>query len=359
MNKDLREDIEKLGQASRLAEEEQMHGENIAGTIETNEGIEDSNELITKLTKKLKVWKGVLITGIVVFILILLYMLFTGVVKKAPEPVEPSHKTDYKVEEEPSEPTKATEPTEQSFTYYYKNVDPSIDMSGVDSCTISDIVAQGYILTYDYYTIYEDVVITPSGEELYPVSPSNYPNDSVYLFNSLEKVYESTDRNYEEISTPIDTSVETWDSQSPPIAVVLNRNEDSLDTIRDFAYDAYNKKTLADYEPHETYLETNLVITAYEDVDDETIKSGVESLMQGYKNSVNFSLGVTEFYDNVVSMFGGKMKINMVNVSVSGVVEKSNDLEAPSDSNITKTYTFKIYDDSEDLTSLAARNKWY
>ena len=359
MDKDLKKDIEKLGQASRLVEEEQMHGENIAGIVETNEDIEDSNELITKLIKKLKVWKGVLITGIVVFIIILLYMLFTGVVKKAPEPIEPSHKTDYKVDEEPTEVTEVIEPTEQSFTYYYKNVDPSIDMSGVDSCTISDIVAQGYILSYDNYTIYQDVVITPSGEELYPVSPSNYPNDSVYLLSSLKEVYESTDRNYEELSSPIDTSVETYASQSLPIAVVLNDNKDSLDTNRDFTYHAYNKKTLAGYEPHETYLETDLVITAYENVDDETIKSEVENLMKGYKNSVNFSLGTTEFYDNVVNMFGSKMKINMVNVSVSGVAEKSNDLEAPSNPEVTKTYTFKIYDDSEDIVSLAARNKWY
>ena len=76
MDKGMKKDVERLGQASRLIEEEQMHGDNIAGIIEINERTEDTNELITKLTKKLKVWKGVLIAGIVVFILILLYMQY-------------------------------------------------------------------------------------------------------------------------------------------------------------------------------------------------------------------------------------------------------------------------------------------
>lgn len=55
MDKDMKKNVERLGQASRLIEEEQMHGDNIAGIIEINERTEDTNELITKLTKKLKV----------------------------------------------------------------------------------------------------------------------------------------------------------------------------------------------------------------------------------------------------------------------------------------------------------------
>lgn len=54
MEKDLEKDIRRAAQAERLSEEEQLHGDNIAGTFEVNEDIEDKHELITKLRKSLK-----------------------------------------------------------------------------------------------------------------------------------------------------------------------------------------------------------------------------------------------------------------------------------------------------------------
>lgn len=146
MDKDMKKNVERLGQASRLIEEEQMHGDNIAGIIEINERTEDTNELITKLTKKLKVWKGVLITGIVVFILILLYMLFSGVVHQEPTPVAP----DYE-EIDPNistEVTKVEEPRDETIYWYYKNAVPDIDVSQIETSTVHGIYNQGYDVCY-------------------------------------------------------------------------------------------------------------------------------------------------------------------------------------------------------------------
>ena len=87
MEKDLEKDIRRVAQAERLSEEEQLHGDNIAGTFEVNEDIEDKYELITKLRKKLKVWRGILIAGFIVLLIILLYMLYIYRGSKEPTPV--------------------------------------------------------------------------------------------------------------------------------------------------------------------------------------------------------------------------------------------------------------------------------
>ncbi len=88
MDRDLKESIEKLARVERLAEEEAMHGDNIAGAIEVNEDIEDKVALVNKLKKKLKFWTGIFVTGLVVLVIILLYVIYVFVSpKQEPEPV--------------------------------------------------------------------------------------------------------------------------------------------------------------------------------------------------------------------------------------------------------------------------------
>lgn len=239
MDKDMKKNVERLGQASRLIEEEQMHGDNIAGIIEINERTEDTNELITKLTKKLKVWKEVLITGIVVFILILLYMLFSGVVHKEPTPVAP----DYK-ESDPNISTEVTkeEPRDETIYWYYKNNIPAIDVSQIETTTVHSIYNQGYDVQYLGYMTdrYWGDMLYPD-DSTHPLNIDAVPDDKVYLMDSLVEQYNSTQRIYEkfdgEISYPQVTEAQDYNFCC---ALAIN-DKDTLVAADSILFEFYNE----------------------------------------------------------------------------------------------------------------------
>lgn len=78
MDKELKEKIIELSEAQRMIEEEGFHGDNIAGAIEVNEGIEDNISLLKKLQSRLRGWTAAFTVGLITLIIILLYMLFAS-----------------------------------------------------------------------------------------------------------------------------------------------------------------------------------------------------------------------------------------------------------------------------------------
>ena len=78
MDKELKETIIELSEAQRMIEEEGFHGDNIAGAIEVNEGIEDNISLLKKLQSRLRGWTAAFTVGLITLIIILLYMLFAS-----------------------------------------------------------------------------------------------------------------------------------------------------------------------------------------------------------------------------------------------------------------------------------------
>lgn len=69
MDKDLEKKVKELGAIERAHDSEDWRkSEDLAKAVIMNENYEDSLESIRSLKKKLKVNKGVLITGIVVFL---------------------------------------------------------------------------------------------------------------------------------------------------------------------------------------------------------------------------------------------------------------------------------------------------
>lgn len=357
MDKGMKKDVERLGQASRLIEEEQMHGDNIAGIIEINERTEDTNELITKLTKKLKVWKGVLIAGIVVFILILLYMLFTGVVHKEPTPVAPDYKkSDSNIS---TEVTKVEEPRDETIYWYYKNLAPDIDVSQIETSTVHGIYNQGYDVCYLGYKTdkYWGDMLYPNADSVSPLNIDAVPDGKVYLLDSLTEQYNSTQRTYEKLDEEISyTPVTEAQDYNFCCALAIN-DKDTLVAADSILFEFYNEASLQGIESTQAYGESGLVITVYDDVSDSEIQSGVEAVLDSYSNQEMFYLGDTDVFDKAVEQFsylGDKVKVSYISKD-----KKSTDNEAPADTKVTKTYIIKIYDLLESMIQMAALNHWY
>ena len=91
MDKDLKKKVKELGTIERAHDSEDWRkSEDLAKAVIMNENYEDSLESIRSLKKKLKVNRGILITGIVVFLILLLYVIYTAFNK--PVPVQPAVK---------------------------------------------------------------------------------------------------------------------------------------------------------------------------------------------------------------------------------------------------------------------------
>lgn len=155
MEKDLEKDIRRVAQAERLSEEEQLHGDNIAGTFEVNEDIEDKYELITKLRKKLKVWRGILIAGFIILLIILLYMLYIYRGSKEPTPAP-----------EPDPVVSVNQEVTTITVNLEDKLPETIDMSYLDIKTYGDYAVD------DDYT--REVMINPSNGHCYIPNPGGY-----------------------------------------------------------------------------------------------------------------------------------------------------------------------------------------
>ena len=356
MDKDMKKDVERLGQASRLIEEEQMHGDNVAGIIEINERTEDTNEFITKLTKKLKVWKGVLISGIVVFILILLYMLFTGVVYKKTTSITPDYKEiDPNI---PTEVTETVEPNEEIIYWYYTNEIPDIDVSKIETSSVHEVFNQGYDIQYlDFLTHRANNEMQQTGVEGYlPLNLSAIPNDKVYMLDSLRQQYESTQRVYKKIDdaltyTPVTGTGDTFFNGA------MNAYSDTYG-VENIQFEFYNEATLQEYVSAVTsYFESGLNIIVYDDIDASEIQSGVEAVLNSYNNKEVFYLGDTDIFDKAVEQFsylGDKVNISYISRDI-----KSTNNEVPADTKVKKIYAVKIQDSVWGLRVLAKANHWY
>lgn len=351
MDKDMKKDVERLSQASRLVKEEQLHGDNIAGIVEINERTEDTNELITKLIKKLKLWKGVLITGIVVFILILLYMLFTGVVHKEPTLVAPDYKeSDPNISTEVTEITETVEPKDEKIRWYYVNEAPDIDVANIETSTVHGIYNQGFDIQYfGCKTDREDNEMLYDGADSYvPLNLGAIADDKVYMVDSLKNQYESTKRTYKKIDDAI-----AYDPNVPQQDTLFNGAlSDGIPT-----FEFYNEATLQDNSSTPSYFESSLAIIVYDNIDDSEIQSGVEAVLDSYNNKEMFYLGDTDVFDKAVEQFsylGDKVK-----VSYTSRDNKVTDNEAPADTKVTKTYIVNIYDSMASVQTLAKVNHWY
>lgn len=172
MDKEMRENIERLGQAERMLDEEKMSTKNISGIIEVNEDIEDQLNTIEYLERKLKNWNKVFWSGFVVLIIILLYMLYytifyhTGV--DEPAPVLPNQVI-------------------TEVNYFYKTDVPQIDKNTVEHINLHDI---GYQTTE---TITKTEVVDPTNLGLIDgdnsVVEASEPEVTTEIVNTVESDY--------------------------------------------------------------------------------------------------------------------------------------------------------------------------
>lgn len=188
MDKNLREDIERLAQSKRLMEEEKMSTKNISGIIEVNESIEDKNELLRKLRRRLRNWRISLVNGVVVLIIILLYMVYQIMNVKEPEPLP--------------EPEPVIEQEVVDASLYCKLECPQVDKNLVEETTIQKVALESsdwvqcvyknknyeFISTDEYPVGFYEVEI---GKE-----PILLADDTIYLWGSLSDLMESQSKVY-------------------------------------------------------------------------------------------------------------------------------------------------------------------
>lgn len=192
MDKNMKKDIKDMAQAERLIDEENMNADNIAGAIEVNEDLEDKEELVIKLLRKLKRWNVTLAMGIIVLILIILFMLYTQAITYV-EHDDPVKKPDSKIktteviEENKDKPQVIKDKPQvinEKFVYY-KLKCPKVNKNNLKHTSISKIAsmrkdwtscqAAGGTPTDKFHFIYEYVK-----EEKYRVYDSYLKKNIVY-----------------------------------------------------------------------------------------------------------------------------------------------------------------------------------
>lgn len=281
MDKETRGNIEKIAQAQRLADEEQMRAENIAGIIEANEDLDDHEDLIKKLRRQLKTWTGIFVSGVIALIIILLYMVYTVIsfMHAAPDDVpeisEPV--TEEVIEVEPEVNQDIIE-----ASLYYKLECPAIDKSEIKTSSFKGVAkkhADWYSCNY-LGKVYDNVQF-PDAINFYEVKineePVPAPKDKIYFLDSVKDLMLSQPRVYT-------SSTEDFDVPD------YSKLNESTDKERDLDFGAfapdgreavcfYSAKTVSDVSEDRladiiTPLEYKVVI--YDDVNVDGVDAAIK-----------------------------------------------------------------------------------
>ena len=299
MDKDLKESIKKVAQAERLADEEKMSARNISGIIEVNEDIEDNNELILKLRRKLKNWKISFWTGFLVLIVILLYMIYSELVISA------MHGLPTEVNDLPVQNNQIVE----EYSVFYKLECPQLDKSDIESSTIQTVAKQRddwAVCIYPNYNLEYDL----SGG-FYHVEPNQppvlAPDDTVYFYDSLIEVFNNQSKKYSVSDEDFDIPDYREYNESPTKGLE-NTYIGSFDTIDGYDYiEFYNEEIARDSSdvPEDRIADIidplKFEIVFYNDVDVEGIKSVIkDALAEGTYQDTNYNIMEEEYtYTNI------------------------------------------------------------
>lgn len=284
MDKDLEKKVRKLGNIERAKDSAEFRREvQLANAAIVSENYEDSIELIGRLKKKLNIYRGSLVAGVLVFIIILLYMIYT-VVTKTPV-IEPE-----------------IEPASISINQQVINKNliltleaPSFDEITIPVYKLSELLEGQAQVNLGDGCIYENY--GEDGWKCVLSSTHNHELDTevyVYKVSDLESALANTKKNYsftDSIPTASDSLKEVLTGYIVGDEVVAIYNDDIA------------SKTDISVNDLATKITTNTFkFTFYEQVDEESIKKVITDVFRGSYYNVNFTDDAT-MRDTLAELF--------------------------------------------------------
>lgn len=275
MDKDLEQSIKKLERGVELTDEEAMHGERIAQTIEVNEDLEEKYITIQKLKKQVKAWRYFCIAEMVVLVIVLLYVIVETVFLKQPE----NGVLDMPAVQETVLPIQTVEEEEITFNQQM----PVIDVSQIESTTTDALAAS--LGEFDAVNYLGEMY--RRGDEC----PSGVP---VLSIDSLITVFGNTKCVYN--TEPACTAENHWDGDhkviDKPIYVsYYDENQDnfkSTDYYNGAYFEANYTEGVENFTNHVIHFPHHMEITLYgkTDIDVESLVKGIIEDYPMYSNII-------------------------------------------------------------------------
>lgn len=291
MDKDLEKKIRELGAIERAYDSEDWRkSEDLAKAVIMNENYEDSLESIRSLKKKLKANRGILITGIIVFLILLLYMFYTAFNK--PVPVQPA----------------VTEPEPQVITQHIvnKNLVFALDVPSVsiDSYSIGDLLENKKSVNLSDGCLYENY----GTDDWECVLGKSHQHDLdtgvvVYKVSDLEKAIASTPKVYSFVD-----SLPTASGSTKEMLVGSITGDD--ETIKVYNKDIASKSNVQENDLVAKVDTTDFSFTFYEKVDENEIKEVISKVFNEGGYNVNFS-DETTVKDALAEIFNQLKELNV------------------------------------------------
>lgn len=294
MDKDLEKQVKQLGAIERAKDSEEFRrSRDLAKAVTMNEDYEDSIEAISTAKKKLKTWRGILVTGIVVFILLLLYVIYVAFSK--PEPTKPA----------------PVEPEPQIVTQHVVNKNlifaldvPSFTEGSINSYKLADIIDGQKSVNLGDDHIYENY--GADGWQCVMGKTHQHQLDTgvaVYKVSDLESAIASTPKVYS-----FKDSLPTASDSSKEMLIGYINGDDGQTTI-------YNSEIAKMSNVQESDLiakvdTSQFSFTFYEKVDENKIKAVISNVFNSSDYNVNFS-DETTVKDALAEVFNQLKELNV------------------------------------------------
>lgn len=270
MDKDLKKKVKELGAIERAHDSEDWRrSEDLAKAVIMNENYEDSLESIRSLKKKLKVNRGILITGIIVFLILLLYVIYTAFNK--PVPVQP-------IVEEPEQEVVTQHIVNKSLVFALDV--PSVS---IDSYSIGDLLDNKKSVNFSDGCLYENYGV--DGWKCVLGKSHQHDLDTgvvVYKVSDLEKAIASTKKVYSFVD-----SLPTASGNTKEMLVGSITGDD--ETIKVYNKDIASKSNVQESDLVAKVDTTDFSFTFYEKVDESKIKEVISKVFNESGYNVNFS----------------------------------------------------------------------
>ena len=295
MDKDLKKSIQDIAQAERLADEEKLNAGNISGIIEANEDLEDKEELIIKLRRRLKRWRISFWTGFVVLLIILLYMIYIGVSYK-PEAIEP--------EVTQPEIVQINQAVEE-YSLYYMLECPVVDKNDIVSSTIQTVAkeADDWSNCVTVANDYEYINDADLSAGFYIVNPDKEAvlasDDTVYFYESLVELFYSQPKEYS-VSTE-DFEVPDYSEYNMDATKGLELHVGAFEKING-RVDFYNSETASVSSPVPDDRLADIInplmfnIVIYDGVSIDAIESAIQSALSAGTHQNIIDLYMTDSF---------------------------------------------------------------
>lgn len=264
--------------------------QNIAGTIEVNESIEEKEYLISKLKKKLKSWRGIYITGLIVLLIILLYVIYVAVAER------------YKTID--SESIFVAQKVRNINYCLQDKVPTQIDLNYLEHKTLGDYT-DNTSLVINAGTGHEYEYVDGSWVciEVNETSSSRHEmkeDDDVITVASLEEALAGVKRDFEFVES---IAIQDYKQADMLVGGVITSDDVATQPF-------YSSETIQGVDETDLILQRDLQFdkikfTVYEDIDESVIKEIIESALES-----NITCALNPDYNKAYSEIAESIKVN-------------------------------------------------